>query len=81
MKLLRKIFFLFPDATQGEQVRHYKVVGSNIWKTITGLVEQVAYDRLTKNPQIVEHEEEHQQAPQESQPKRPSWDANHLQAT
>jgi hypothetical protein len=58
MKLLQKIVFSFPDVTQIEKERHYKVISNYIWKIITCLVEQVAYDRLTKNPQIVEQEEE-----------------------
>ncbi len=48
LKLLRKIVNSFSDVTIMEKERHYNNVSNYIWTTVSQLVEQVAYDLLTK---------------------------------
>ncbi len=47
LRLLRKIVYSFPDATQHQKEKHVTVVSDYIWKTITYLAEQVAFELLT----------------------------------
>jgi hypothetical protein len=51
LKLLRKIIYSFPDASQQQKEKHFTVVSEYIWKTIMYLAEQVAFELLTENPQ------------------------------
>ena len=46
--LLRHIIFSFEDATDDNKQTHYNTVYSYIWRTITRLVQQVAYQMHSK---------------------------------
>ncbi len=47
--LLRHIIFSFEDATEDDKRTHYNTVYSYIWRTITRLVQQVAYQIQSKD--------------------------------
>jgi hypothetical protein len=50
LKLIRKIINSFPDVTALEKEKHFNNVSNYIWKLVTQMMEQAAYDILTKEP-------------------------------
>jgi len=56
--LLRHIIFSFEDATDDNKQTHYNTVYSYIWRTITRLVQQVAYQMHSKASISIHSKEE-----------------------
>jgi hypothetical protein len=54
--LLQRIIMSFSDASIEEKQKHYNFVYTYIWRTISDLVQQVAYQLLTKAP--TEHDDD-----------------------
>jgi hypothetical protein len=71
MKLRRKLIFSFTDATQQQKEKHYVGVTNYIWKTITYLAEQVAFDISSKTETEIQQSDEAQEVivPQNKKPR------------
>jgi hypothetical protein len=51
LKLIQKVVNSFLDVTSLEKEKHFNNVSNYIWKLVTQMVEQAAYDILTKEPE------------------------------
>ena len=56
-KLLHRIVMSLPDVTTDEKQRHFNNIHAYIWRTISQLVQQVAYQLLTNDTTTSEQEE------------------------
>jgi len=55
--LMYRIIMSFPDVTMGEKQRHYNTISGYVWRTISQLVQQVAYQLLTGDNTTVSENE------------------------